>query len=425
MIDVVNTRLTPELRRQIRYAIDRSFSEGNSNADGLFTNIVDLLEAPFVDSQTMQPSASALMRALETLGAKAVGQVEYWRRKQTEFPGVEDYFDEDGILQLPAEIGPLLSGRSANGCYSEADWWLSTIREAAGEVARASAVERSYGDLKAFADAMIACAFEGGDAGGDFIQDKAVEFGLIKETVVDGQVHTDPNGWAKNGDAWFVKTDALTDFGRAALEVSSDDDLKMIERLREIVPSMGKSTWEIQNSTWDFEAREGRGESLVFREASANMIPFSTRTAICRAPKLMDSEHWEPVARYITAASPAAVAALMKAHDALEWELERLTAERDKQDVKLREHRLAEARACTGAAEALSVTGVDVALSKIVDEQPMFASDAIHGAWSALGNKYAWHIRFPRAEQFADFAPALLEAFEAKKEKDAGRRSAT
>lgn len=336
MSDAENTRLTSELRRQIRYAIDRSISEGKASAEDLFSAIIDLLEAPFVDSPKMEPSASVLMKALEALGAKAVGQVEYWRRKQMEFPGLEDLTDDDGYLQLPADIGPLLSGRSANGRYSEADWWLSTIREAAGEVAKSESSERTGGDLKAFAEAMIACAFEGGDAGGDFIQDKAVECGLLKETVFDVAVHTDPNGWAKNGDSWFVKTDALADFGPAALAVSSDHDLKMIDRLRRTVLSMGKSTWEIKNSAWDFEAREGHGESLVFREASANMLPFSTRTAICRAPKLMDSDQWEPVARYIAAASPAAVAALVKAHDALAWELKRVAAERDQKDLKLR-----------------------------------------------------------------------------------------
>jgi hypothetical protein len=337
MSAATNTRLTPELRRQIRYAIDRSFSEGNVSADGLFTNIVDLLETPFVDSPKTQPSASALMKALETLGAKAVGQVEYWRRKQMEFPSLEDYFDEDGFLQLPDDIGPLLSGASANGRYSEADWWLSTIREVAGDVVKSEAAERSGGDLKAFAKSMIACAFEGGDANGDYIQEKAVEFGLLRETVFDSQVHKDENGWAANGDRWFVHTDALSDFGPAALEVCADDDLRRIEHLRQVVQSMGKSTWKIQNITWDFEARDGQGESLVFREASADMIHFSTRTAICRAPKLMDGERWEPIARYIAAVSPSAVAALVRAHDVLAWQLKHLTAERDEKDFKLRE----------------------------------------------------------------------------------------
>jgi hypothetical protein len=326
MSESLNTRLTPEMRGQIRYAIDRAFSEGTGGADRLFSNIVDLLEAPFVGDLKTHVSAAALMEALENLGTKAVGQVEYWRRKQTEFPCLEDYFDEDGILQLPDEIGPLLSQNSANGRYAEADWWLSTIRAAAGDVAKSAAAERVCGDLKSFANAVIACAFEGGDAGGDYIQEKAVEFSLLQETVFDRKVHTDPNGWAKDGDAWFVKTEALTDFEPVALAVSGDDDLRMIAELRRIVPSMGKHTWEIQNAKWGFEAREGQGESLVFREASVHMVPFSTRMAICRAPKLMDGEQWEPTASYIAAASPAAVTALLKAHDALVWELKRLSA---------------------------------------------------------------------------------------------------
>ncbi|MBY3432829.1 hypothetical protein HFN89_01395 [Rhizobium laguerreae] len=347
------TRLSPELRKQIRYVIDRSFSEGPSTADGLFADIVDLLEAPFVARPQTERPASSLMKALETLGAKAVGQVEYWRRKQMEYPGLEDFYDGDGFLQLPDEIGPLLSGNSANGRYSEADWWLSSIREVAREVATSEAVERSGGDLKAFAKTMIDCAFEGGDADGGFIQEKAVEFGLLRETVFDSEVHKDQNGWARNGEQWFVHTDALSDFGAAALELSGNDDLRMIDHLRRVIPTMGKSSWEVQNSRWDFEARGEQGESLIFREASADMIPFSTRTAVCRAPKLMDGERWEPIARYIKAACPAAVSALMKAHDALSWQLKRLTAERNDKDLLLpaSEERIAEERDRADVAE--------------------------------------------------------------------------
>lgn len=325
-------RLTDELRIQLRYAVLRAHSVGDT-PERLFTSIIDLLEAPFAGEVYADPLKSALMKALETLGAKAAGQVEYWRRKQTEYPCLEDYWDEDGVLHLPDEISPLLSQKSANGRYSEADWWLSTIRQVASDVVKADDEERARADIKGFAKAMIACSFEGGDADGGFIQDKAVEFGLLKETVFDSAVHKDPNGWAKDGDQWFVYTDALAgDIGRTALELSTDSDLELIHGIRNVLPSMGKSSFELQNSAWEFDAREGQGEALVFRPASDNMIPFSTPVTVCRAPKLADAEKWRPIADYITAVSPAAVAALVKAHDSLAWQLARAKLERDAND---------------------------------------------------------------------------------------------
>lgn len=65
---------------------------------------------------------------LEELERTAIDQRTYFNKKQQELPGIEDYFDDDGILHLPSEIGPLLAGRETNGRYSEADWWLETIK---------------------------------------------------------------------------------------------------------------------------------------------------------------------------------------------------------------------------------------------------------------------------------------------------------
>lgn len=324
-------RLSPEVRHQLRYAIDRAYSVRDP-AERLFSNIVDILEAPFARAAIGNPSQAALMKALEALGAKAVGQVEYWQRKQMEYPGLEDYFDEDGVLQLPDEISPLLAQKSANGRYSEADWWLKTIQIAASDVAKAETLERT-GDLKAFAKAMIACAFEGGDADGGFIQDKAVEFGLLKEKVFDSAVHSDPNGLTIDGEQWFVYADVLSgDVGRSSLEISADDELALIEGIRTVLPSMGGSGFELASSKWEFDPRNGQGEALVYRPASANMIPFSAPIAMCRAPKQMDADKWRPFAGYLTAVSPAAVAALIKAHDSLAWQLARMTLERDAND---------------------------------------------------------------------------------------------
>ncbi|MCV9964168.1 hypothetical protein OIU34_19990 [Pararhizobium sp. BT-229] len=325
-------RLTEELRKQLRCAVDRAYSKGET-PEKLFAVIVDLLEAPFAGKVYSDPAKSALLKALETLGAKAAGQVEYWRRKQMEYPCLEDYFDEDGVLELPDEISPLLSQQNANGRYSEADWWLSTIRAVAADVAKADTFERACGDLKGFAKAMIACSFEGGDAHGGFIQDKAVEFGLLSETVFDSALHKDPNGWAKDGEQWFVYADVLSgNVGKSALELSANTDLALVEGIRKALPSMGGSGFELRNSTWEFDARPEQGEALVFRPASDNMIPFSAPIVVCRAPKLADAEKWRPVADYITAVSPAAVAALVKSHDSLSWQLANVTLERDAND---------------------------------------------------------------------------------------------
>jgi hypothetical protein len=65
---------------------------------------------------------------LDQLEAKAADQKAYFDRKQMGLPSIEDYFDEDGYLTLPDDIGPLLQERVAHGRFCEADWWLHTIQ---------------------------------------------------------------------------------------------------------------------------------------------------------------------------------------------------------------------------------------------------------------------------------------------------------
>ncbi|PRD42357.1 hypothetical protein C5748_16315 [Phyllobacterium phragmitis] len=69
-------------------------------------------------------AASAL---LSELLAKVEAQKAYWNAKQRGLPSIEDYTDDEGEVSLPSDIGPLLEQASANGRYSAADWWLSTI----------------------------------------------------------------------------------------------------------------------------------------------------------------------------------------------------------------------------------------------------------------------------------------------------------
>lgn len=65
---------------------------------------------------------------LDQLECIAAAQMRYFDRKQQEYPSLDDYLNEDGYLNLPTDIGPLLQHAGANGRYSEADWWVSTIR---------------------------------------------------------------------------------------------------------------------------------------------------------------------------------------------------------------------------------------------------------------------------------------------------------
>lgn len=75
-----------------------------------------------------QRSGTSADQILDQLEAKAADQKAYFDRKQMDLPSIEDYFDEDGYLTLPDEIGPLLAERVAHGRFCEADWWLATIQ---------------------------------------------------------------------------------------------------------------------------------------------------------------------------------------------------------------------------------------------------------------------------------------------------------
>lgn len=63
----------------------------------------------------------------EALLTKAVGQVEYWRNKQALLPSLEHAVSEDGEHK-PIGDEKAWGAGYANGRYSEADWWLTTIR---------------------------------------------------------------------------------------------------------------------------------------------------------------------------------------------------------------------------------------------------------------------------------------------------------
>jgi hypothetical protein len=72
--------------------------------------------------------ALARMEVLDQLHSKALGQVDYFDRKQREFTCLDDCLDEEGELHLPDDIGPLLRHDHANGRMSEAAWWRDTLQ---------------------------------------------------------------------------------------------------------------------------------------------------------------------------------------------------------------------------------------------------------------------------------------------------------
>ncbi|TIQ18939.1 MAG: hypothetical protein E5X51_23760 [Mesorhizobium sp.] len=80
-----------------------------------------------VDPSPDNGTVAEVLRALE---AKAISQKSYFNEKQHELPSLEDFTNIEGNLSLPDDVSPLLLQAEANGRYSEADWWLSTIRTA-------------------------------------------------------------------------------------------------------------------------------------------------------------------------------------------------------------------------------------------------------------------------------------------------------
>lgn len=72
------------------------------------------------------PSSDSTL--LDHLEEVAAGQMDYFGKRQMEFPCLDDFLDEDGYLHLPEEPAPLLRQNHYNGRLSEAEWWLHTIR---------------------------------------------------------------------------------------------------------------------------------------------------------------------------------------------------------------------------------------------------------------------------------------------------------
>ncbi|RUV98271.1 MAG: hypothetical protein EOR53_17950 [Mesorhizobium sp.] len=91
---------------------------------------LEILARRFAAEVDPSPDNGTVAEALRALEAKAISQKSYFNEKQHELPSLEDFTDIEGNLSLPDDVSPLLLQAEANGRYSEADWWLSTIRTA-------------------------------------------------------------------------------------------------------------------------------------------------------------------------------------------------------------------------------------------------------------------------------------------------------
>ena len=117
--------------RDLSEADDKPYWQHEINAYDRTFNALEALRA----TSHMTPLAAA--EALRGLEAAAERQKDYFGRRQAELPSIEDYTNADAVLNLPDDIGPLLSQSHFNGRYSEADWWLSTVRTAISKAAGA------------------------------------------------------------------------------------------------------------------------------------------------------------------------------------------------------------------------------------------------------------------------------------------------
>jgi len=99
--------------------------------------------------------------------------------------------------------------RAAQAAWQEADDKILktdayvVIARALMDFAAPAPAPHSMGLIE-FAKAVIQVAFEGGDLSGADIQDMAVERGLLTCEPFDPAKHKDPNGYAEEGDYWYV-----------------------------------------------------------------------------------------------------------------------------------------------------------------------------------------------------------------------------
>lgn len=75
--------------------------------------------------------------------------------------------------------------------------------------------------LVSFAKEVIRSAWEGGQ-GGDTIQEAALKHGLLIEVAFDPESHSDPFGYAEEGDTWYLFAGPLADAATSSSQPVAD-----------------------------------------------------------------------------------------------------------------------------------------------------------------------------------------------------------
>jgi len=110
----------PAIDERALEAAHEAFITSSCSNISLKDNLCTVITAYLAALPADKPDAAALL-------TKAVGQVEYWRNKQALLPSLEHAVSEDGEHK-PIGDEKAWGAGYANGRYSEADWWLTTIR---------------------------------------------------------------------------------------------------------------------------------------------------------------------------------------------------------------------------------------------------------------------------------------------------------
>lgn len=206
---------------------------------------------------------STLAAGLEALSVKADAQVEYWRNKQNEYPALDEFLDEDGILDLPEEISPILSQSSANGSYSEADWWRSTIRGIIAAVNETSVARGPLHRLKTFANEIIDLAAEDDAPDGGSIHRRAVELGLL---------HENKSVTATGGVVDYRRDDVLHTFGSAYRADVDPPSVVGIDRIRDAISSLEASGAGLAVAGLRCRSEGRSGRAAGFQEAGREHV---------------------------------------------------------------------------------------------------------------------------------------------------------
>ena len=105
----------------------------------------------------------------------------------------------------------ICGGRSDRQLREDGLAALKDLRDAVAALSvPAAAVVGEPEPLVKFAKDMLACAWEGGDADGGYIQDQAEKYGLIRAVKFDSKIHRDRNGYAQDGEDWFEYSGPLS-----------------------------------------------------------------------------------------------------------------------------------------------------------------------------------------------------------------------